>query len=284
MPIAIQQMWKGASWELNGGADRLYDRPPSVGMVVGTYAAVPYIHLQLEARRRLCPNVPMLVHDDGSHAGDRLKALCDRYGADFEMNSQRLPHHLGDISAFVGGLKWARERQIDLLLKVSRRWIFMVDWTEDLRGLAMESQHATFSNYTQSYAFGFRTECVGLATAVWATPGFLRDAVEKINSGRHVFVENYIHVWAIKFQEQSCGQALRWSQEHPVPDERRGYAPWPLMGTDRIDRNPSGKYLWHDSHSPHRYAAQAAAWGLPYRVNDFADPNQGGGLGPANIR
>ena len=281
---AIRQTWRGTTLELNGAADRLYERPPSVGVVVGTYAAVPYVHLQLEARRRLFPNVPMFVHDDGSHEQERLKELCDRYGADFEANSERLPHHLGDLSAFVGGLKWAQCSQVELLLKISRRWVFLVDWTEDLQRLAMESQHATFSNYTRSFAFGFRTECVAMATRQWAVPGFFRDAIEKINARKHVFVENYIHVLAIKLHEQSGAQALRWTSEHPVPHERRGYAAWDLMGTDRIDRNPSGKYLWHDSHSPRNYASQAAAWGLPYTLGDFADPNQGGGFGPANVR
>ncbi|HQU46293.1 MAG TPA: hypothetical protein PK867_26030, partial [Pirellulales bacterium] len=235
---------------LDCAADRLYEKPPRVGMVVGTYAAVPYIHMQLEARRRLFPDVPMLVHDDGSPAASDLKALCDQYGADFEANSERLPHHLGDMSAFVGGLKWAQCRQIELLLKVSRRWIFLADWTEDLRRLAMESQQATFSNYTQSYAFGFRTECVALAVRPWASPDFFRDAVERINLGRRVFVEGYLHAFAIKLHEQGCAEALRWTREHPVHDKRRGYAAWPLMGTDRKDPNPSGKYLWHDSHSP----------------------------------
>ncbi|MGH7138519.1 MAG: hypothetical protein ACREHD_22440 [Pirellulales bacterium] len=284
MTIAIEQMWRGARLELNGAADRLYERPPSVGMVVGTYAEVPHVHMQLEARRRLFPHVPMLIHDDGSHARERLKDLCDRYGADFECNSERLPHHLGDLSSFVGGLKWAECRGIELLLKVSRRWVFLVDWTEGLRHLAMESQHATFSNYTKSYAFGFRTECVALATRLWAVPAFLRDAVGRIHAGRHVFVENYIHLFAIGLHEQACVEARRWAELHPVPDERRGYAAWPLMGTDRIDRNPSGNYLWHDSHTPRQYASQAAAWGLPYREADFADPNQGAGLGPANVR
>ena len=45
---------------------RLLGINPRVEATVGTFAAVPYIHLQLEARRRLYPHVPLLVHDDGS--------------------------------------------------------------------------------------------------------------------------------------------------------------------------------------------------------------------------
>lgn len=33
--------------------EELYRTDPKLGMVVGTFAAVPYVHLQLEARRRL---------------------------------------------------------------------------------------------------------------------------------------------------------------------------------------------------------------------------------------
>ncbi len=47
-----------------------------VGVVVGTFAALPYVHLQLEARRRRWPGVPMLVHDDASPQQADLSALC----------------------------------------------------------------------------------------------------------------------------------------------------------------------------------------------------------------
>jgi hypothetical protein len=252
-------------------------------MVVGTYAATPYVHLQLEARRRLFPDVPLLVHDDNSHQADELNRLCQQYGCDFEVNSRRLPHQLGDISVFVGGLRWAASKRIELLLKVSRRWIFLVDWTNDLKELAMASQNATFSNFTRSYEFGFRTECIGMAVTRWATPEFFRPAIERIVAGEHVFVEAYMHQFAMRFSQQNCGDADCWTAAHPVPEDRRGYAPWDLMGTDRINRSPSGKYLWHDSHSHHAYARQAANWGLPYAEADFVDPNQGGGNGPPNV-
>ena len=52
--------------ELCGGEARRFSEPPKVAVVVGTFAAVPYVHLHLEARRRFYPEVPLLVHDDGS--------------------------------------------------------------------------------------------------------------------------------------------------------------------------------------------------------------------------
>src|SRR5207253_8771607 len=103
-PLIVQTWNADSTIDLQPMSSRLYQRSPQVGMVLGTYAAVPYIHLQLEARQRFYPTVPLLVHDDGSHKIAPLRALCQQYGCDFEYNGQRQPPCLGDLSAFVGGL------------------------------------------------------------------------------------------------------------------------------------------------------------------------------------
>lgn len=275
----IKQHWSDSIIKFNSNYDDLYIKNPNIGIVVGTYAAVPYIHLQLEARKRFYPHVPILVHDDCSSKGKELIKLCEQYNCEFETNSKRQPHHLGDLTVFVGGMKWAEHKHLDILLKVSRRWLFLVDWTHSLKELAIESQYATFSNYTASYAFGFRTECVGMSVKEWARSSFYNKTVGKINEHKHVFVENYIHVLAQEIELNRCNKAKKWREMNPTQPERSGYAAWSLMGTDRIDKNPSGKYLWHDSHSTKQYMEQAAKWGLSYKEDDFKDPNQGDGLG-----
>lgn len=275
----IQQEWCESRLGFHADSDRLYAKPPKVGLVIGTFAAVPYVHLQLEARRRYCPQVPVLVHDDFSPFRGELSALCRRYGSDFESNSERMPHHLGDLSAFIGGLKWAERRGIELLVKLSRRWVFLTDWAASARDLAFESQYATLSSYTISYGFGFRTECIGMAVKLWAGPRFFRSAIEKINIRKHVFIENYIHNFAVDFEQMNCTHADAWKAQHPMADDRQGYAQWPLMGTDRITAAPAAEYIWHDSHKPAAYAALAAEWRLPYAEHHFSDPNQGCGTG-----
>ena len=57
--------------------------PLSIGVVIGTFAAVPYIHLHLEAWRRLFPHIRLLVHDDASPEQERLRRLCAEYGCEF---------------------------------------------------------------------------------------------------------------------------------------------------------------------------------------------------------
>lgn len=77
-------------------------------LVIGTFASTAYIHLQLEARRRLYPEVPLMVHDDASPAAGILQALCGACGAGFIRMPLRLPPCKVDLSAFARGLDWAR--------------------------------------------------------------------------------------------------------------------------------------------------------------------------------
>jgi hypothetical protein len=80
---------------------RIIDTPrSSVGLVIGTLQALPYIHLQLESCSRHCGNLPILAHDDGSPIREDSHNLCQRYKADFVSLEQRHPHFVGDMSAF----------------------------------------------------------------------------------------------------------------------------------------------------------------------------------------
>ena len=275
----IERDWANDS--INIGGDCLYPENPKIGVAIGTFAAFPYIHMQLEARKRFYPNIPFLIHDDCSPKRDALSKLCKEYGAHFESNAKRKPHHLGDLSAFYGGLKWANYHNFDILLKLSRRWIFRVDWVSDLIRLAQKSQYATFSNYTSTFGFGFRTECTGMSVKKWTDVRLLEDVSSKINQSGHVFVEQYVHHRAIELEKFNCRIAEDWRLAHPADNDKRGYASWDMMGTDRAAK--SDAYLWHNCNSPNEYLEQADNWGLKYTIADFSDPNQGFGDGPKNV-
>ncbi|MDB5341895.1 MAG: hypothetical protein JWP89_272 [Schlesneria sp.] len=276
--FAIMQDWNNHKLvQQSTTIDDLFQRPPNIGVVIGTFAALPYIHLQLEARRRFYPGVPLLVHDDGSHQRDTLRSLCRSYDCDFESNSVRQPPCIGDLTAFLGGLVWAKARGVDLMTKLSRRWIFLTDWTKSLSSLAMESQYATFCSYTTTFDFGFRTECLGLAVAQWGEEVFLNDLWSYIHRPRGVFVEGYLHEFARRLEGLNSQRAERWRAAHPMTESRTGYALWTLMGTDRCEKSPF--YLWHDSRTSEDYHHQALEWGLNYSLADFQDPNQGAGDG-----
>jgi hypothetical protein len=260
--------------EIDIRTPRLYVSTPSCGMVIGTFASVPYIHLQLEARKRYYPHVPCLVHDDCSGRQEELRELCCNYGVDFEVSGRRQPPYLGDVSTFICGLGWAQSRGLDLLLKVSRRWIFLADWTPSLIDLSVASQYATLGSYTTTYNFGFRSECLALSVAAWSQPLILSDLLQPLRDQQEVFVESFLHGLAQRLERVQCEQAEWWRWKHPVPPECSGYALWEFMGTDRCE--PAKNHIWHDSHSPIFYRKTAMELGiLRYSQADFNDPNQG---------
>ena len=258
-------------------SDALYVNKPTIGIVVGTFASVPYIHLQLESRLRHYQDTPILIHDDGSNKSSELQKLCLQYGADYEYNTVRQPHCIGDLTAFAGGLLWAKSKSIDILVKISRRWLFRVDFINDLQKLALNSQYATFCSYTTTFNFGFRTECVAMNVAQWSRPGSFEQIIEPIRTPREIFVEGHLHNIARSLEKQNCARAKHYRTTHPTTPERNGYAFWSLMGNDRMRK--SSNYLWHDANSTADYAQQATQWSLPYSVNDFVDPNGGQGIG-----
>lgn len=257
----------------------LYGNDAKVGAVIGTFSSVPYIHLQLEARKRFYPDIPLLVHDDASSKTDELKGLCSRYGCDFETNSYRQPHHLGDLTAFIGGLYWAKSKNLDLLVKISRRWIFLTDWVSNIKQLAIDSQYATFSNYTKTFNFGFRTECQGMHVDTWFNSRFIRQTKRHIELKKHVFVEAYIHNFAREFEQDNCIIAQKWKVEHQLPDDKNGYAQWDLIGTDRGKSDELKRWIWHDCDNPGKYYELSKLFGLNYNMEDFLDPNGGEGIG-----
>src|SRR5689334_9174614 len=88
---------------------RLFGEHPTIGLVITTFGGVPFVELNLEVRKGLYPQLPVLVHDDASAFGEELAGLCDRHHVEFETNSSRLGHEMGDLSGLVGGLRWAKE-------------------------------------------------------------------------------------------------------------------------------------------------------------------------------
>lgn len=260
-------------------AEAIFTRPVSIGLVVGTFAAVPYVHLQLEARRRFYPHVPLLVHDDGSPRREELRRLCSEYDGEFEGNDRRCAVFIGDVSCVLGGLLWAERGRLDLVVKMSRRFLPLRDWTPELEELALDSQYPTYSNVTETFGFGFRSECMGMAVKEWIADRAPEQLAMIALAAGSPFVEAVLHNMARRLAHFRCERALRWDAARgPRPDDRDGYAPWEFMGTDRGVRYPG--FLWHDSSQPEDYYHQAREWGLPYSRADFLDPNQGFGSGP----
>jgi len=241
-----------------------------MALVVGTFSSVPYVHMQLEARRRLYPEVPMLIHDDSSPHAAELQRLCSQYGAHFTSTSGRRPPTLGDLQALLRGICWAHELGADILVKLSRRFVPLVDWTGDLASLWRSSGHHTFTNRTESFGFGFRSECVAVDVRSWATPAVVGEMAFAVGGACPVFVEGFLHDLSRRIE-------YGLASKRGVAPLEQGYVPWAFMGVDRCAKYDA--FLWHDSSAPEEYEAKAVSWGLSYPSESYVDPNGGFGDG-----
>ena len=270
-----------------GALTRIIDTPqPSVGVIIGTYAALPYVHLQLEARRRFWPDTPALVHDDCSPIQHELRQLCRSYDVEFIATPRRMGHYPGDIQTFVAGLDWARQNDLELVVKISRRFLIYQQWVSALQELAYQTQYATYGNGCLYRNFPLRSECMALHTRCWHQSGAaetLRQRAQNYDSssaGRAL--ESWYHDLAKQvhralplttaaLHDQFFVRGSRWDGS-----DWGGYGVWPLV---------AGGYampgvLWRHTHPPQAYAAQAHQWGLcDYGEADFADVNLGQGKG-----
>lgn len=273
-----------------GGAPvRIIDSPqPRVGVVIGSFAALPYIHLQLESRKRFWPDVPLLVHDDCSPIQDELAALCASYGAAFVSTPQRLEHYRGDIQAFVAGLDWAQKENIELLVKVSRRYLIFKSWVSALQDLAFTTQYATYGNACADQSFPIRSECMAMHAPQWHKSGVVDAMRQQVENCDLRIFRKPLEYWYFQLAQQvSQSMPLTRAALRDLNYPRGahwngsywgGYGIWPLLG-DGCKCPPPG-VLWRYTHQATDYLAKAHEWRLSdYDEADFADPNLGRGVG-----
>jgi len=248
----------------------IYPPQATVGLAITTFAAAPHVHLHLEARRRFYPDVPLLVHDDGSDVQPQLAQLCADYGVEFRASGLRRGHHLGDVGGIYAGLKWAEEKRFDLLAKFSRRFIPLHDWRPDLLRLAHETQARTFNNVCLNINWGFRTEALAMHIPSWigVLPLFEKELATRAPSLWYtpggVVCEKFVHGAARK-----VAATAKWKDDRPR--WCNGYAPWGILGDNRRIKVPN--VLWHHSSPANAYYELALQWGLPYQRGDFFAPH-----------
>jgi hypothetical protein len=254
--------------------DEFYTYPPAkpikIGLVIGTYASVPYIHLGLESWKRNYAHVPLLVHDDCSPSQDALHGLCNQYGVDFSVNSVERGHTVGDTSSFLSGWLWALDNPFDVLVKFSRRFLPLYDWTPDLERLARETQYPTFSNVCRNLNWGFRSECMAIHVPTWHRADVFGIVNKEVIWKKEMFAEHFWHELAKEVHHYASPANIEYTIRNPKPEWCNAHADWGLLGDDRTKRVEG--VIWHHSCSPDEYYAVSAAWGLPYTRADFTLP------------
>jgi hypothetical protein len=234
------------------------------------------MHLQLASWKRLYPTIPLLIHDDSSDECDQIAELCKTYGASFYKTEKREGHQEGDLSACIKGLEFGRDLGLDIMVKVSRTWLPLINFAPDLQRIAYETQYVTFSNWCTSCGngcLGFRTECVGWHVATYVEKGPLDKMKEGLHQRFHngMFMELFMHRIAEDIAKKSpCIANARYRINENRHIKALYYATWDWMGEDCRKRN--GQWLWHHSDEPLDYYRISLIYGLPYTLEAFENP------------
>ena len=215
----------------------------NIGVVIGSFGMPAAVALNIAAIRQFNgPDVPILVHDDSTPPDRDSHCFFHKKHSEFELyrTPKQLGHVPGDISCFVEGLKWANERGLKYLVKLSQRFIFtQQNW---LTKSAEECEELGIITLTQSNAIhgirpwgydGIRSECVLMQVKSW-------NRLEVIQA-----LKSYPAT-----PEHSVAEVARKHVHPQVPIGR-----WRMFGPDKAAKR--NDVLWHDANSDDDYQALA---------------------------
>lgn len=226
-----------------------------IGQVIGTSGTAPYVHLQLEMSKRMFGDtMPTLVANDGLGAdAEAVKKITRLYNADF-ISWEKAGHAPGDVRIFHEGLKWAKEKGLDIVAKFSRRSIPLVSWRHGLQVLAASNTDAAFFTRRHQDKPGglFRTDAIAFRVRLLdnprATDTFVETYTSKIRVNVESMMESFSHVMG-------------------------GWVQWDLLGPNFY--KPWNKMMQWRGLLPYHYGDLARALDLPYSDIDFLEASFG---------
>ena len=230
-----------------------YNFDSKIGVVIGTYGCIPYIDLQLHFLKNINHIDNILIHDDCSPYQKQLKNLAKQYNVDFYSTPKRMWHKscvgsIGDTNCFYQGLVWAKQKNIDVLIKLSRRLIPCYNWKNNLLKLMNESDANTFGSFCTKDPFNLRTEGIALNVNTWTRSYPLNALLWTIQNEYPIFAEFWMHEMSKTISANNFSEKWKnYCEQHKFGYLHSGYAMWQdFLGTCRYtNENRHDNVLWH---------------------------------------
>jgi hypothetical protein len=154
-------------------------RPADVraGVAIGSFRWPEWIEFQIKSIRHTCGPIPILVSNDDPESRSRLADICGGFeGVTLDNNPERIGHTGGDISVFYKGIRWGAELGLNVVAKISQRFIGNRSrWVQDTANDLIDSGLSMGCRRCRGEArFDLRTECVFLNLEAWNRPDILK--------------------------------------------------------------------------------------------------------------
>lgn len=242
----------------------------NIGLVIGTYGSVPYIHLSLACLRKHEPDIKILIQDDYSEYSIELKNICIKYDAELYTTKTRLGWFLGDMSAVFNACEWSYTKGCDIGIKLSRRFIINKKFTENLIEIFNNTEAITLSGSCINAGFGFRSECIAFNTKIWHGSSELHAIKTNIDmqDNNIGLPEKWYHdkVKSL-YESQASYNRLEYDKLYPSFNCCSGFVYWPLLGLGRCIKVDN--ILWHTANNINEYLILSQQYNLPYNLEDF---------------
>jgi hypothetical protein len=153
-----------------------YSNNPSLGVVINADKQIEYLDLHLHYLKNVNNINNILVYDNCSDKQNEIKTLCEQYNVEFYSPEQSKFEskefgNISDIDVIYQGLLWAKQNNIEVLIKFNVDFIPCFTWTNSLLNLITESDSITFTTHIQNenYNINFLSDVIGLYVPVWTS-------------------------------------------------------------------------------------------------------------------
>lgn len=222
---------------------------PKIGVVLGTQGWYNLTELQIRIIRKMCGHIPILISEDiGKQVTPELFNLKKKY-KDVEVwhNSRKLGHGAGDLSVFFKGLVWAKQNNIEYLVKISRRLIIEVPfWIQYWTKRLIKDKCSVALQREKHYPWEIQTHGMILKVEDWFKhiDCVLPFEFDTRNTGS--CVELYIYNMVEKYFGGKC-------------------SPLSLLSASPLKKSPG--VIWHSTHNIEDYKHLFLKYGIPMDSN-----------------
>jgi hypothetical protein len=180
---------------------------------------------------------------------------------------------IGDQNCFYHGLKWAKAKNLDILIKFSRRLIPCYRWIDDFKKLVLESDGITFGSYCVKDMFDMRTELLAMNVNAWSNDFTLTQMKLNIENEYPIFAEFWMHEMSKTLDAQNFSNKYKkWKEDNFIGYQRSGYVQWnDILGINRYtSEKRHNDVLWHMYNTEEDYYNNSKnIFNDKYSLNDF---------------
>lgn len=221
-----------------------YSNDPNVGVVINTYGNTAFVELQLYYLRNVNNIKKILIHDNCSTQKEQLQKLAKKYNIDFYSTDHVLfsQDGIGSISdqhVFYKGLLWAKQNNIDILVKLNHDLIPCDSWVNDLKQLAKNTDAIAFTSWCEKDNITCRIDGIALNVDIFTRQYPLYNFQLLIENNICVFTQFWLHELIKSLSYQNYSEKWKnYIDTHKLGFKYSGYAYWPyFLGINKHNKN-----------------------------------------------